>query len=488
MNKQYKKQIERILAEPETDLFGKSYDFNGARRAVFGSGAIMDLMRKANVTETREISSGVSDAKAFLPYLKRAAKDLVSGTYYRAYYPNKGEETIRIALACYENMKFDKPGTYEAGDFCLTEGSTGAISALIEYVARTYPGGEALITNPCYYLYRSACRYFGLRYREVSLFAEKQTGTVSFTAMAGLLQAITDKTRLIILNNPFNPSGEIYRREDIDSLLRVARARKILVLVDELFSDLVFEPKRFVPADSVARPLRAMDNVVIVKGYSKNKNLVALRLGYLFSKNRSIMDAVARITQVRQSFPSACNYTGMLVLDSFIQSVLWDAGNLSLQRIRQVRKLFPVLEPISGMTDGELLELSRRYGRYARCLLRSYSEAYDASIRLLKPVSSFAMPKISAFNTFVKIPLLDRVNMFDFTVNLYVTTGVKIEIGPCFGFSQKDWEEDPSLGFWLRITFAKDIETLRQGIGAFVAFARQYRQGGKEWISTGCRF
>ena len=98
------------------------------------------------------------------------------------------------------------------------------------------------------------------------------------------------------------------------------------------------------------------------------------------------------------------------------------------------------------------------------------------------------MPKKSAFNTFFKIPCLDSVNMFDFTLNLYIATGVKIEIGPCFGFDQKEWETNPSLGFWLRITFAKDKKILKEGILKFIKFAKKYKTNQKKWIATNLNF
>lgn len=485
MSKDYKNKITDILKSSEIGLFDKPYDFNGARRAIFSSSSLLALMKKNGVTKTYEISSGVSDKKAFTPYIKQAVTDMMDATYYRNYFVNKGEETSRSALAYYENGKFGND-VYKSADFCLTEGSTGAISAIIESFARKYPKSEVLITNPCYYLYKSACKYYGITYKEVSLFGNMKTGTMNFTSIFPLMQAINKKTKLIILNNPFNPSGEIYLKDDLMRLFRKAKETNTYVLVDELFQDLVFNPSQFTCSDLIAEQEKMLDSLIVVKGYSKNKNLVALRMGYVFSKNREIIENVARINQVRQSFPTASNYAGLIALDAFIQSVLYinERENSLMVSIKQVRTTFPSTEAVNEKTDQELLTLTKMYKKYFFQLMKDYSQSYDRCCFLLENITPYCLPKMSAFNTFFRIPTLDKVNMFDFTLNLYVYTGVKIEIGPCFGFTQMDWQTNPNLGFWLRITFAKDREILEEGINKFISFSREYKTNTKKWIKT----
>lgn len=489
MDKDYINEIMNILKSPEIHLFNKKCDFNGARRAVFNSSSLLTLMKKYGVNKTYEISSGVSDRKAFSPYIKQAICDMRNATYYRNYYVNKGEETSRSSLAYYENCKFNY-AVYQSNDFCLTEGSTGAISAIVEYFARKYPKDEVLITNPCYYLYRSACKYYRINYKEVSLFSKLQNRTVNFTSISPLIRAMSKKTRLIIINNPFNPSGEVYAKDDLTLLIREAKENNTYVLVDELFQDLVFNPSQFISSDLIAKQEKILDNLIVVKGYSKNKNLVALRMGYVFSKNSEIIENVAKINQVRQSFPTGSNYAGLIALDSFIQSVLFIDGkkNNLMNSIKQIRRTFPTTEAVNEKTNQELLTLTKKYKEYFFQLMKDYSQSYDRCRFLLKNITPYCLQKMSAFNTFFRIPTLDKVNMFDFTLNLYVFTGVKIEIGPCFGFTQIDWETNPNLGFWLRITFAKNRDTLEEGINKFILFSREYNKNTKKWIKTDLKY
>ena len=203
------------------DLFNRKYDFNGARRAVFNSLELMDIMKKNGIKEIREISSGVSDKKTYPYYVSQLREDIRSENYYRNYYGNKGDSESRQAIAYYESLKLNDKYSYSAENICLTEGSTGAISAVIEYVKREFPSSEAIITNPCYYLYKSACKYFGLIYNEINLFSK--TKTPSFTSIDSIINAVTEKTKLIIINNPFNPSGELYTKNDVRKLLMEAK-------------------------------------------------------------------------------------------------------------------------------------------------------------------------------------------------------------------------------------------------------------------------
>ena len=82
----------------------------------------------------------------------------------------------------------------------------------------------------------------------------------------------------------------------------------------------------------------------------------------------------------------------------------------------------------------------------------------------------------------VKIKGLDNINNFDFMLNCFLTTGLKTEIGPCFGFSQKVW--DNKLGFWLRLTFAKDKKLFKEGIEKFIEFKKMYLEKPNLFLKT----
>lgn len=477
-SKQYFQSVKEILFK-EILTKNKNFEFNNLRRSIYSNEKILNLMAKNNIN-INEISSGVSDRTAYEGYLEQIINDFKKDKFYKDYYPSKGNLEPRKALSIYESYKLNNSICYSPDDFCLTEGSTGAITMIFEYFKKYYPAKEILIQSPNYYLYKFAASYYNLKLKEVIPTIKKDK--LSFIAVETIIRNISNKTKLIIITNPANPSGEIFKEEDLKKVLSKAKEKNILVLVDELFAELVFEPDKYVYSDTIASSINAMNNLVIVKGYSKSKNLVGLRIGYLYSKNKELIETVSLISQQRSSYSVASNFTGLISLDCFIQSVKWN----SFAKIKKVIRDFQTIPTIKEKSCSELVKEYKNYSKYFKSLMRFYSERFDKAINFLGEDGEIKFPKISAFNTIVKIKGLDKVNNFDFMLNCFLTTGVKTEIGPCFGFDQKTWDE--KLGFWLRLTFAKDKKKFSDGIKKFLDFKKIYLENKEKFIITNLRF
>src|SRR5579859_3603514 len=237
----YLRTAEKLLRSDTLSLRTQR-DFNNARRACFNSGDLKQLIQNNGVDEVVPISAGTSTVRAFKGYLDQVTLDLRNNRYYRDYAPTKGNLMARKSLAFWENMKFSLGVSYSEEDFCLTEGSTGAITSVFEALKRLDPQAEVLIVSPTYYIYKLAAEYFGLQYKEVLPFAQKGK-LVSFISVDEVIKSIGPTTKMIVVCSPTNPSGEVYSREDIEKLVRVAKAKNIVILVDELFGELIFDPK-----------------------------------------------------------------------------------------------------------------------------------------------------------------------------------------------------------------------------------------------------
>lgn len=457
----------------------RNLEFNNVRRAIYGNPKILSLMAKKGVKPS-EISSGVSDRKAFGEYIKRIVEDLKKDRYYRDYYPSKGNLEARKALAIRENYKLKPKESYTPEDFCLTEGSTGAITMVFEYLNKKYPKGEVLIQSPNYYLYKFAANYYSLKLKEIMPGITQQK--VSFVDADLLVKNMNQKTKLVIITNPSNPSGEIFNEGGLKKILMKAKKTGSLVLVDELFSELAFEPRTYVNSDTVASKIGAMENLVIIKGYSKSKNLVGLRIGYLYSKNKYLIEAVSLIAQQRSSYSAASNFTGLITLDSFIQSL----RNNASKNFDQVFEDFKDVPSICEKPKSYLKNTYKRYNEYFNGLMGYYSDRFDDITKILGEDIEIKFQKISAFNTIVKIKGLENMNSFDFMVSCFLSTGLKTEIAPCFGFDQKTW--DKNLGFWLRLTFAKDKKLFREGLLKFKRFKSEYLRRPEKYFRTGLSF
>lgn len=488
--KSYFSQASKVISQ-ELFAISQPYGFNRARQACFNSERLKSLLQTIGINQTYAISSGTSDRKAYTPYLTQISADTRNNRFYREYSPTKGSLASRKALSFLESLKLTGSQIYKPEEICLTTGTTGAITAVFEYIKSLYPEGEVLIPTPNYYLFKFASSYYQLKFNEV--IPKAVNGKLnSLVSVDSLIRSISPNTKLIVLVNPANPSGQIYPQDDLKKLIEVAKKRNILILADEIFSELVFARNQYIPADKIASILAALDNLVIVKGFSKTKNLAALRIGYLFSKNTNLLKGVTKITELRQCFPSASNFTGLICLDSFIQSVSQlskQKNGQSLQQlVSKVRSSFKFSNTIQGKTASELTKCYLGYKKYLKSTKTFYSQMFDLSLKLLDKEIAISLPKQSAFNTMVKIKDLERINLFDFTLNLYLTTGVKAEIGPCFGFDQRTWESNPQLGFWLRLTFASSKTALSEGIRRFFAFKNSYLKYPSKFLNKKLSF
>jgi len=489
----------KIVKIPRKSFFKKAYkifrdklleknpDFNRIRRLCFNSEDLQGLMKSIGINEYYEISSGTSDRIAFKPYLKQIIDDIKNSRYYREYTTAKGNNSARKALAIFESLKLAKNDNYSAENICLTEGATEAITMFFEYFKDNYKNQEIIITAPNYYIYKFSAKYFCLKFKEILTLNKKN----SFVSVDEIISGISNKTKLIVITNPSNPSGEVYAKRDLERLFNMAKEKNIFILVDELFSELVFDSKEYTYSDIIASKLNALNNIIIVKGYSKTKNLAAFRIGYLLSKNEKIINAVARIAEQRRCFPSASNYAGLICLDSFIQSLNWLTKIYDYpvtKAIKYLKNEFNAIEIIREMKTYYLNNIYILYQKYLKETLDFYSEMYDKMLEILKKEIEVNIQKKSAFNTFIKIKDIDNINFFDFTLNLFLTTGVKIEIGPGFGLSQKQWETDKRLGFWLRITFARNKRMFIKGLKKFVAFKKLYLKNKDKFLKTNLYF
>lgn len=457
----------------------RNLEFNNLRRSIYGNPKILELIRARGIS-VNEISSGVSDRKAYKGYIRQIVRDFKNDRYYRSYYPSKGNAEARAALAIYENYKFRQGKIYNEEDFCMSEGSTGAITIVFEYLSKYYPKSKVLIQSPNYYLYKFAAKYYGIKPKEVEpTFREKE---YSFVNVDSLISGMTNDVKMVIITNPANPSGEVYERKAIERIINRAKNKNIIVMADELFGELVFEPEKYTQSDKVALANCALDNLVIIKGYSKSKNLVGLRIGYMFSKNKELIDAASVISQQRSSYSVASNFTGLIALDCFIQASRQNP-DVKIERIYEDFKGIPAI------SNNPLVKLKNevdQYLKYYKSLMGYYSSTYDLAIKALGTDVESKFPKKSAFNTIVKISGLDSVNSFDFMINFFLCSGVKTEIGPCFGFNQKTW--DKKMGYWLRLTFAKDQKSFKEGIEKFKEFKKLYLKFPDKFLKTGLSF
>ena len=140
------------------------------------------------------------------------------------------------------------------------------------------PGDEAILFDPVDFLFRHAID-------------EAQAKPVTLPIPPGtpadfdrLKNLITPKTKLICLCNPLNPTGKVFTKEELLGLGRLACRHDLIILSDEIWSDIVYKPNTFTSIASLSPDIR--DRTVTITGFSKSYGLAGLRIGAVIASNR----------------------------------------------------------------------------------------------------------------------------------------------------------------------------------------------------------
>ena len=251
------------------------------------------------------VSLGVGEPDFRTPWQIRNAgiKSLERG--YTKYTSNKGLDELRIELSRYIERKY---GVCYDGreDILVTVGGSEAIDAAIRAVVE--PGDEVIIPQPSYVCYEPITRLAGGTPVIINTKAENDFKVTP----EELVAAITEKTKVLILPYPSNPTGAIMGEDDIAALEKVLRNTNIVVISDEIYSELTFGARHI----SVPSVEGMRERTLLVNGFSKNFSMTGWRLGYVCGP-REIMKEITKIHQYAiMCAPSTSQYAAVEALRS----------------------------------------------------------------------------------------------------------------------------------------------------------------------------
>ena len=188
-------------------------------------------------------------------------------TYYTS---NAGNLSLREEISKYLNRRFSLQ--YNPTDeVVVTVGGSEAIDIAIRAIVE--PGDEVIIPMPSFVCYEPIVRMAG----GVPVIINTTFENKFKLTAAELQAAITDKTKLLVLPYPNNPTGAIMDADDLEAIARVLRGTNIAVLSDEIYAELTFGKKHV----SIATLEGMWERTIIVSGFSKAYAMTGWRLGYL---------------------------------------------------------------------------------------------------------------------------------------------------------------------------------------------------------------
>lgn len=329
------------------------------------------------------------------------------------YTSNAGLMELRQEICKWYERKYDV--SFEPKTECLiTVGGSEGIDVALR--AMLNPGDEVIIPEPCYVSYLPCVQLCGGVPVTISLKNENQ---FKLTAEE-LLGAITDKTKVLILSYPNNPTGAIMTREDLLPIAKIAVEKDIIVISDEIYSELTYSEE---PHCSIASLPGMLERTIVVNGFSKAYAMTGWRLGYALAP-KIIAEQMTKIHQFAiMCAPTTSQYAAISAIKE---------GDKDIEKMRT---------------------------------------SYDARRKfLMKRFAELGLPCFEPFGAFYVFPCIKEfgITSDEFATRLLREKKLAVVPGTAFG--------DCGEGF-LRISYAYSIDELREAMGRIEEFITDLRAG-----------
>ena len=258
------------------------------------------------------------------------------------YSSNSGMPELRELISKYLDERYGVH--YEAkGEILVTVGASQAIDLAIRALITT--GDEVIIPEPTYVAYNPGVIFAGGVPVNV---VTTQENKFKLTAEA-LKAAITPKTKAVLLPFPNNPTGGIMEKEDLEAIADVLRGTDILVLADEIYSELTYGGKKHF---SICMLPGMRERTVVLNGFSKAFSMTGWRLGYAAAP-APIIAAMTKINQLTMlSAPTPAQYAGIAALRQGFETDWRDMRGMMEEYDRRRRVIIDGFNEM-GMTCNE---------------------------------------------------------------------------------------------------------------------------------------
>lgn len=345
------------------------------------------------------ISLGVGEPDFDTPYSVREEGIYALEKGRTFYTSNAGLKELREEISRYLKRKYSLD--YDADDeIMVTVGGSEAIDVALRCMVD--PGDEVLIPTPCYVSYLPCAIMADAVPKVIELKAENQ---FKLTRQE-LIDSITDKTKILILAFPNNPTGAIMTKEELEELVPVIIEHDLFVISDEIYSELTYDNKHC----SIASLPGMKERTVTINGFSKAFAMTGWRLGYACAP-KEIMKQMIKLHQ----FAIMCAPTN---------------------------SQFAAIEALKNCDD-DVDRMVEAYNQRRRFLLNSFKEM---GIDCFEPFGAFyVFPSIAKFG----------MTSEEFANRLLREQKLAVVPGTAFG--------ECGEGF-VRISYAYSIENLKQGM------------------------
>ncbi|MBN2589658.1 MAG: aminotransferase class I/II-fold pyridoxal phosphate-dependent enzyme [Sedimentisphaerales bacterium] len=199
---------------------------------------------------------------------------------FNKYSQTAGDATLqqKISAQVANDTGWDNPSVL------VTSGVSGGI--LLSFLAMINPGDEVIIPDPYFVIYKHIINMLGGKCVYVNSYPEFKLPAEN------IAQSITDKTKIIILNSPSNPTGVVYSQDEIEALAKVAREKDIVIISDEIYEKFCYDG----PCPSITK---IYEKTLLMRGFSKAYAMTGWRLGYV-AVNDSLKEVLEQMIKMQQ--------------------------------------------------------------------------------------------------------------------------------------------------------------------------------------------
>ncbi len=313
------------------------------------------------------------------------------------YTPNAGISDLRKAIA--ERASLDGLSV-DQQNVIITAGAGEAV--LLALLATVDPGDEALLPDPCWPNYFGQVALSGARMNFVRTYERDH-----FHLKAEAIEkTISDRTRVVIINSPSNPTGAVLNKQELEDIAKVILDRDLVVISDETYSNILFDGRRHT---CIASLPDMADHTIVINSFSKTYAMTGWRVGYAIGPS----DAISQMAKLQESVSSCVNAAAQQAC----------------------------LAALKGPQDC-VKEMVEGYRERRDLLLSGLAEL--PGIECLMPEGSFyAFPNITKFGLSSK----------DFALMLLEKTQVVVVPGSAFGEGGEGY---------LRVSFCGSIESIKE--------------------------
>ena len=327
-----------------------------------------------------------------------------------------GNDTYRAKLAQYYR---DRNLEVDASQILITTGGSEAIS--FAFMVCFNPGEEVIIPEPFYANYQSFAIANNVVIKPITSSIENG---FQLPSIAEFEKVIGPKTKGIFICNPNNPTGYVYSREELLQLQELVLRYDLFLIADEVYSEFVYDGKSHY---SVLELNRIRENVVMVDSVSKRFSACGIRIGSLVSKNKNVIQTIAKLAMARLCPPML----GQVVAESAVDS------------------------PPEYMED----------------VYKEYLQRRDYFISALNKIEGVYSPMpMGAFYSMVELPIDDSDRFCQWMLEEFEYKGATVMMAPASGFYST-----PGIGNnQVRVAYVLNIEDLKEAVECLEVALRSY--------------